>query len=286
MPEEDQKLTAKNLIKHGLKPVGDYKGGAFDEDSMSDAMTARTAEADLGPTENILDLTVFDVEYDQQVIARQILNMDHPMESAVQSFLTVDFFNHDTQNTEVKSGFNPKINQKFSFRNNVDEFYLNYLTNQMMLVEVYMIMGKRGAPEKIGEAKLVLSSVITGDASKYPVKITSEKYAKTVGTMMFRLKMQKPLTSALQYHQLRSKSAVEHEEGLKKLSTKSDLYTLPRTAANKMIFEINIKKAYSLRRLDSSFNPSKMQPFFSFDFYTFEYRSPTLHGDSPDIDVV
>ena len=36
--------------------------------------------------------------------------MDHPMESAVQSFVTVDFFNHDTQNTEVKSGFNPRLN--------------------------------------------------------------------------------------------------------------------------------------------------------------------------------
>lgn len=28
-----------------------------------------------------------------------------------------------------------------------------------------------------------------------------------------------------------------------------------------------------------------MQPFFSFEFYTFEYRSPTLHGDSPDFDI-
>ena len=106
-----------------------------------------------------------------------------------------------------------------------------------------------------------------------------------MGTLLYKFKMQKSLTNALQYHQLKNKSASEHEEGLKKLAT-NDIYTLPKTAANKMIFEINIKKCFSLRRLDQSFNPNKMQPFFSFDFYTFEYRSPILHGDSPDIDVV
>ena len=53
-----------------------------------------------------------------------------------------------------------------------------------------------------------------------------------------------------------------------------------------MIFEINIKKCYSLRRLDPQFVAKNMQPFFSFDFYTFEYRSAILQGDSPDVDLV
>lgn len=183
------------------------------------------------------------------MIAKQILNMDHPMESAVQSFLTVDFFNHDTQHTEVKSGFSPKVNQKFSFRNNADDFYLNYLQSQMMVVEVYMIMGKRGQPEKIGEAKLVLSTVITGDTSKYPVRIYSEKHGKNVGTLIFRLKMQKPLTEALRFHRLGNQSVVEHEEGLKKMSMGENI-ALPKSVKSKMIFEINIKKCFGLRRFD------------------------------------
>lgn len=83
MPDEKQKLTANNLLKLGEKPIGDFRGGGVDDDSMSEVMTERTAMADLGPTENILDLTVFEIEYDQQIIAKQILNMDHPMESAV-----------------------------------------------------------------------------------------------------------------------------------------------------------------------------------------------------------
>lgn len=212
--------------------------------------------------------------------------MDHPMESAVQSFVTVDFFNHDTQHTEVKSGFTPKLNQKFSFRNNADDFYLSYLESEMMVVEVYMIMGKRGQPEKIGEAKLVLSTVIAGDTSKYPAKIYSEKLGRNLGTLIFRLKMQKPLTEALKFHRLGNQSAAQHEEGLKKLSVGGNI-ALREQPKSKMIFEISVKKCFGLRRFDqSSVNPSKMLPFFSFDFYTFEYRSPTLHGDQPEFDVV
>jgi hypothetical protein len=52
----------------------------------------------------------------------------------------------------VKSGFNPNFTQKFSFRNTVDEFYLNHLQSNMMIAEVYLLLGKKNQPEKIGEA--------------------------------------------------------------------------------------------------------------------------------------
>ena len=39
MPDDKQKLTAKNLLKLGEKPIGDYRGGGADDDSMSEVMT-------------------------------------------------------------------------------------------------------------------------------------------------------------------------------------------------------------------------------------------------------
>jgi hypothetical protein len=47
----------------GLKGLGEYKGPSKDEDSVSEAFTARTGETDLDPLENILDLTIFDIEF-------------------------------------------------------------------------------------------------------------------------------------------------------------------------------------------------------------------------------
>ena len=45
--------------------------------------------------------------------------------------------------------------------------------------------------------------------------------------------------------------------------------------SSKKIFEITVKECKNLKRLDPNFNPRLMQPFFSYDFYTFEYRSAT-----------
>jgi hypothetical protein len=53
----------------GLKGLGEYKGPSKDEDSVSEAFTARTGETDLDPLENILDLTIFDIEFYHQIIA-------------------------------------------------------------------------------------------------------------------------------------------------------------------------------------------------------------------------
>jgi len=34
----------------------------------------------------------------------------------------------------------------------------------------------------------------------------------------------------------------------------------------------------------NSINAKRMMPFFSYDFYTFEVRSPTVQGDNPVFD--
>lgn len=55
----------------------------------------------------------------------------------------------------------------------------------------------------------------------------------------------------------------------------------------KRIFEIQVHKCTGLKRFDDpGFNPRAMLPFFSFDFYTFEYRSPTANGASPLYNVI
>ena len=54
---------------------------------------------------------------------------------------------------------------------------------------------------------------------------------------------------------------------------------------NKKIFEISVIKCTGLRRPDDDFDPRMMRPFFSFDFYTFEYRSPTGIGSDPTYEV-
>jgi len=106
------------LRKKGLDPGFRQ----MDDDEFSVA----TEESELQPTENVLDVRVAKIQLQPNQI-NEILGMRDPLESAVQTFMTIDFFNHDTANTDMTTGYEPDIDTIFSFKNNVDSFYLKYL---------------------------------------------------------------------------------------------------------------------------------------------------------------
>ena len=61
-------------------------------------------------------------------------------------------------------------------------------------------------------------------------------------------------------------------------------------STRKKIAEITIVRCSNLRRGDMDVQNEAteallMQPFFSFDFFTFEYRSATASGDNPSFSV-
>jgi hypothetical protein len=59
--------------------------------------------------------------------------------NAVQTFITVDFFNHDTKHTDLSQGYEANFNTIFSFKNIVDDFYLNYLDKEYIIAEIFMV---------------------------------------------------------------------------------------------------------------------------------------------------
>ena len=99
-----------------------------------------TAESDMLPSENILDLRLGNVEFDQKLI-NDVLNMKNAMPSAVQTFITLDFFNHATKHTDLSQGYEPEVNTVFSFKNAVDDFYMNFLQKESILCEIYIVKG-------------------------------------------------------------------------------------------------------------------------------------------------
>lgn len=156
LPKNEALLTAANLRKQGLD-----KGGRHIED---DDFSVMTEESDLQFMENVMDLRVSKIQL-QPNLVNEILGMRDPLDSAVQTFMTLDFFNHDTKHTEMSTGYEPDIDTIFSFKNNVDGFYLKYLQREHILAELFMVRGVGGAGKrsvKIAEAKLPLSPLLSG----------------------------------------------------------------------------------------------------------------------------
>lgn len=72
----------------------------------------------------------------------QILGGREIVPSQVQTFISVDFFNHDSKNTDLSEGFEPVYNTLFSFKNTVDDFYLKHLEKDSILVDFFAVPNK------------------------------------------------------------------------------------------------------------------------------------------------
>lgn len=87
--------------------------------------------------------------------------MRDALPNAIKTFVTLDFFNHDTRHTDMTTGYEPQFDTIFSFKNAVDDFYLRYLSKESIIAEVFTIKGSgKRVTEKIGEAKLPLSVLL------------------------------------------------------------------------------------------------------------------------------
>ena len=88
----------------------------------------------------------------------------------IQTFLAVDFFNHDTKSTDITMGLEPIYNTLFSFKNTVDNFYVKYLEKDTILVDFFYVPksenpGAAAGAVKLGSARLPLVKLLDKDYS-------------------------------------------------------------------------------------------------------------------------
>ena len=95
-------------------------------------------ESDIQPIENVLDLKLSSIEFDRLRI-NEVLGMRDALPSAVQTFVTLDFLNHNTQHTDMQAGYQPEFETIFSFKNTVDDFYIKYLEKNCIVAEIFTV---------------------------------------------------------------------------------------------------------------------------------------------------
>ena len=105
-----------------------------------------------------------------------------------------------------------------------------------------------------------------------------------LGKVLFRVGMRKPLEEALKWQKKKIEVDGKRGDALKKAGDGMG-FDPARTRYNKKIFEVSVIRCRGLKRADPLANPRTMEPFFSFDFYTFDYRSPTATGADPTFEV-
>jgi protein fantom len=105
-------------------------------DTMSEFSVA-TYESELTVEENVLDFCIDSAEFFGNSLA-QVVNTKEISLSANSfiTFVSVDFYNHETETSSICEGMNPVYSTQFSFKNRIDSFYVNFLQKKTMKLEL------------------------------------------------------------------------------------------------------------------------------------------------------
>jgi len=256
-----------NLLKTGAnyKP---YDDGASEFSDIT--------ESEISTNENTLDVLVGNCELDELVVRKllsgKVMDLD-----GLQTMVAVDFYNHDTQNSEITDGLKPNYNFQLAYRCNVDEQLVNHMENEFLRAEIYCVTGSdltqlgtcyisyRELLIKNYDVQYGTSAVVNVNGIVY-----GERKSDIIGVLKVKLRMRHPISEALHWVKERSEFLKEHTDNF-------DIKMDPTLKSRKLIVQIN--KISGL--------PAKSAAFVYYKFYNLRDNcTPTIAGQEPTFNFV
>ena len=276
----DSRLEEIVLLKKSGQILKAEVGADYEKiDAAESEFSYATLETDLKHDENILDLAIDKAEYYNNSLL-QVVESDIVSEKGFLTFFTVEFYDHDVKATDVTSGLDPRYSTLFSFKNVIDDFYIQFLQTNRIKLELFI--NKSQKVKKIGFANIALRELIerdydTAHGMKSPIINgiininSSANPSLRIGSINYKMRMRKSLNEALRW--FKEKSDLNTVQRSKKVTQK---YLNTKIIAINVIRCIDLKSRYATHQ-------SKIRPFFFYNFYTFdEYISKSLEGPNPE----
>ena len=113
--------------------------------------------------ENILDFKIEDADFDKEALAcvPALQFSADDIERQFITLVTVDFYNHSTETTQMSEGLRANYQTQFSFVNKVDGFYVNFLQKQSLKLDIYA--SKNNSAVQVGRAEILLKELIESE---------------------------------------------------------------------------------------------------------------------------
>jgi hypothetical protein len=283
--EESRKLAdARQQEIITMKQKGVPRG--VDEDRLPDhdrvdvesEFSFATLETDLKHEENVLDFAVDKGEYYGNSLL-QVVDSDFVSEKGLLTFITVEFYDHDTKATDVVNGLTPSYSTLFSFKNKIDDYYIQFLQGNRVKLEIFINKAQR--VQKIGFGNVALRELIerdydTMEGMKAPVIngliniMSSANPSLRIGSIKYKMRMRRSLNEALKWYREKNDLTVA-EPG-----------KVTQKIINTKVVAINILSCTDLYSKNAT-SQKEIRPFFFYNFYiNDEYCSKIVRGNSPE----
>ena len=277
--ENDEKLrqTKKNTLMQSQTVYSDITGFSLSN------------ESDYGINENALDLYITMSKYDSDAIENK-LNMN--IENLL-SFLTVDFYLHETQTSNLVNGPNPNYNFQLTFRVNVDEHFIKYLKDDFIQVELYYLNNNTQiifARGKITLNKLINAEynprtrVIHGYIEMFDAANSNSKLCD----IKYKMRMRKPIKNMIEW--LNEKALIEKETNPIDFATQKitgninendKVIDYDNLDIHNKVYQINIE-IYKASNLEGVGPQKNIMPYIYYKFFKQEHYSQIMIGFNPE----
>ena len=200
--------------------------------------------------------------------------------------MTLDFYNHNTETSQLSEGFRPLYNTQVSFMNKVDDFYVQSLQKDYLKLDVYI--SKNNSVIHLGHCRVLLRELIERERPIQDISSKTPVIEKTVrvigkgdvhvGNVKIKMRMRKPLSQAVRY--FREKNELDN---IKALDVGAGVSGVISGGSRKKNITIQIVgcKDLSVKYGDVV----TIAPFFYYQFYDFDERySATQSGKNPQFD--
>jgi hypothetical protein len=237
-------------------------------------------ETEYGINENALDLYIGEALLEEGLERELGFKLANMM-----SFLTVDFYLHDTQTSNLLSGSKPIYNFQVSFKVKEDEHLIYYLESDYILIDIYYI--KDNMQALLGRGKISLKQIIElenvqnnlynsnqSEKKRASNGICQIFYSKDenllIGSIHYKMRMRQPMSEIIKWYKDRNQLIREispvHDVMLKKVE--KELISVNNYSKGKiMSITILLTKAVNLKIGGA---PRKMNPYIYYQFYKFD----------------
>jgi hypothetical protein len=270
-------------------PRGKYVNKMFDEITE---FSRDENETEFGINENALDIYLGETLFEdglETLLGFKLANM--------MSFLSVDFYLHDTETSNLLTGSKPIYNFQLSFKIKEDEHLIYYFESDFITIDIYYI--KDNIQALLARGKISLRQVIELEDSPNEIgknKMTQDSrvcngvcqlfYAKDesllVGSLHFKMRLRNPISEIIKWYKEKNQLIREispvHDVMLKKVE--KELRAVKNFTKGKvMSITVLLTKAVNLRTGGA---PRKINPYIYYQFYKFdEHFTEVASGSEP-----
>lgn len=220
--------------------------------------------------ENILDLWIGEAEFYQSAL-EQTLRGQVSVIANFLTFLTVDFYNMETQTTSLCESLKPKYNIHISFKVNVSDFFIKTLENGYIYLETHA--SKADSHVSFARLQIPLNVLLqrssavsdintkTGVVEAMSTYISNFDGKTSVGTQNYKMRMRYPLSEAMRWY--REKEEIVELANPKQFALDT-IYSYSGPTKSRVL-TISVFRCMGLK---GQVYPGNLRPFIYFQFFT------------------